>query len=173
MTKHSNIRPYREHSYSNHILLPGCPVKGPIDSGSEGWHSLPRRTKFKQLLELKPSANCWHTYLTYQSGPGCQVLLASIILYWLGPGCPFPSCPSLYNPAILVTGLPSHLFFILLVFSFLFPLSSHGPSGSCSLCILLDLTLWLCSPSYLQLKSSPPYIGTVMSFLFLFFQLIA
>lgn len=147
-------------------------------------------------LNLQQMANWGRCPLTYQSGPGCQVLPTSLHPYLLqgtlaGIPCPFPqnsptqrlgclfaSCPSLYNPTILVNWrcrcrLPFSLLASCLL-SHPLPDSSLG-SASRPLRTLTDISI----PGYAFIynqTSPPPYLGAPVffpfSFLFFFVHLM-
>lgn len=84
-----------------------------------------------QVLGCKPGACSWQAYLTYQSGPGLQVLWGTLNPYQLEarygwhnqlstlnfpakwPGFPFPRGCSLCNPDILLLAPPLEFFYFL------------------------------------------------------------
>ena len=118
-------------------------------------------TVYWVLVSHKPRTDGWGAYLTYQSGPGHQILPAFLSLPVTGHGwhthpilnilshelsCPPPTCPSLYHPAILVMGTSNFL-------SFLYSLSEHlGPAHSS----------WSVAPLPFSFPLSPHGLARVM-----------
>lgn len=133
--------------------------------------------------EVSNPTRSWEAYLTYQNGPGFQVLPASLSPYLLqsdwhtptstlilqprGWGCHSPRGSSQYNADILVTCSFLYLDLLSAIFGSTPPLSIwfrvmttlDSPRCPC---------FWLCFPYIYNKLSPPPYLGTFESFSFLF-----
>lgn len=120
------------------------------------------RAKARYVLTFKPG----NAYLIYQSGPGLQILLASLCSYLL-KSVTSTSHPLQSRGWVL---LPVHLWppGCYTWFSSLPSSSPHMFRNMTTLDSLRCVSIWLCLPYIYNKLSLPPYLGAIMSFPFLF-----